>query len=226
MKTKIFILAAAVAAIVFGTTSCTNLIPERQYPNPGYVQTSEVLPSNNPVTAISLVSDFDTITVGTPFRVNVVATYQKGNTETVSYKTEYAVEGGISQTNLNEFLPTVPGYATVHARYEKDGATCTASVRVYVRPVDMICSLALVPDDAEMAVGQVTRLSVIATYDTGLVKDVTCNLDDSDCFVFNDVVERTNFDEFLALKPGAAKIRLTYEEYDHTETAECTVIVK
>jgi len=133
MKSNLFILLtmAIIALITF--SSCNGIEPERQYPNPGYIQSDEILPNTgNPLTQISLTSDMDTVTIGTPFRVRAKATYKSGEIVVVDYKVKYSADHPLTQINVNEFVGDQEGSGWIHGEFSSNGGTCSDSVLVVI----------------------------------------------------------------------------------------------
>lgn len=123
-KNSILLLLVAAMATL---NACTDLEPEREYPNPGYVQSDKVLPNvNNPIVKIAIVPSVETIVARVPFRVDTYAVHQDGRQEKINYVAEYTAGGNLTQTNINEFVAFAAGEGTITATY--NGATGSTTI--------------------------------------------------------------------------------------------------
>lgn len=127
MKRFITPLIVLISSALLALTACSNLIPEREYPNPGYVQSDEILVNtNNPIVSIVITPSANTVVTHVPFRVDTYAVHQDGCQEKINYVAEYTVGGNLTQTNINEFVAFAAGDGTITATY--NGATGSATI--------------------------------------------------------------------------------------------------
>ena len=133
MKKHLIPIVALLFVAMSLFSACNSIEPERQYPNPGYVQSEEIIPNTlNPLTQIAMTSDLDTITIGTPFRVRAKAIYKSGEIVVIDYKAKYCATQPLIQTNINEFVGNQEGYGWIMGEYSSNGATSRDSIRVVI----------------------------------------------------------------------------------------------
>lgn len=136
MKTRIFTFVLIALMTTIFAAACGNINPERHYPNPGYVQSDEILPSEATLESIKAVPDKKQVSVNEAFRVKVTAEYLNyswPSSEVVSLQSKFTMDQEVQQTNVNEFIATREGVFNITAHYTFNNKTCSDTITITVK---------------------------------------------------------------------------------------------